>query len=332
VGKSTVKRKGPLFAVGDIHGCVAELRALINLLPLTPDSTVVFVGDYIDRGPHAKDVVDTVLELARTHRVVCLMGNHERMLLDFVAAPQSAQGGRFIYNGGSATLASYGDDAGNFRIPEDHLDFCRSLSMSYQQEGFFFVHAGVPNLPLAEVDDVVHANEMLWIRGAFHNSDYPWSQTIVHGHTPVKEVDRARGRINIDTGCVYNRCLTAIQLPQGILYSTPRQPDSRRVFLRDKSSRREAVRFEGAVPVRLSKAGQRHEFHTIDYNEFGMFTQNNDPDKVPLWETGDIVLGEVGEVGEECVAIEGEIVRTDREADTVAYAVKMLQTPAGPEA
>ena len=112
-----------LFAIGDVHGCAAELRSLLDKLPLTPGCSIVFIGDYIDRGTHSREVVETIFDLAGAYPVVTLMGNHESMLLDFVADPHSEDAGMFIYHGGSATLASYADDDGKFRIPEAHLAF-----------------------------------------------------------------------------------------------------------------------------------------------------------------------------------------------------------------
>ena len=112
-----------IFAIGDIHGCVNELRALLNLLPLTPESTVVFLGDYIDRGGNSKGVIDTIIELRGHCRVVTLKGNHEAMFLDFLDHPGSARAGLFICNGGSATLASYANETGRYELPSEHVAF-----------------------------------------------------------------------------------------------------------------------------------------------------------------------------------------------------------------
>src|SRR3954463_10575248 len=116
-----------LFAIGDVHGCAEELRALIQKLPLRRDSLVVFLGDYIDRGPDSRGVVDTILDLQQYCRVVCLLGNHELMLREFLDGSDSRRVARFIYNGGSATLSSYADHDGVFVMPEEHRDFFDSL-------------------------------------------------------------------------------------------------------------------------------------------------------------------------------------------------------------
>src|SRR5579864_4865919 len=114
---------GGLYAIADIHGCDEELRALLKLLPLDRSSRVVFLGDYIDRGPNSAGVVDTILELEEYCQVVCLLGNHELMLREFLDGSDPRLSARFIYNGGGATLASYSNDDGVFVIPEEHVDF-----------------------------------------------------------------------------------------------------------------------------------------------------------------------------------------------------------------
>src|SRR4051812_16573164 len=133
-----------LFAIGDVHGCAEELRALIQKLPLRRDSLVVFLGDYIDRGPDSRGVVDTILELQQYCRVVCLLGNHELMLREFLDGSDPRRVARFIYNGGSATLASYADHDGVFVMPQDHRDFYDALLYHYVVGEHCFVHAGLP--------------------------------------------------------------------------------------------------------------------------------------------------------------------------------------------
>ena len=98
--------KSPLFAIGDIHGCAVELHELIAKLPLTPDSTLVFLGDCIDRGNGSREAAETVLSLRRQGKVVCLMGNHEEMLLDFLSRSDPHRSAHFIVNGGGSTEAS----------------------------------------------------------------------------------------------------------------------------------------------------------------------------------------------------------------------------------
>jgi len=329
VGETKGRRPEKLFAIGDVHGCATELRRLLNRLPLTPDCTIVFVGDYIDRGAQSKEVIDTILELGQTYRVVPLLGNHESMLLDFLADPQSEEAGMFIYNGGSATLASYGNNRGEFSVPQAHLEFFRNLALRHQTEDYFFVHAGVPNVPLEILDMEKYRMQMLWIRKPFHRSHFSWSRRIVHGHTPVPEAELCDNRINIDTGCVHNRFLTAIELPEAVVYTTPREPKAPRVHLRDRSSKRVAVRFEGAVPVYVYRGHEVWQLETLNYNEFGMYLRDNRPGGEELFAVGEVIVGDIGSRSHELVNFEGEVVRVNRGSDGVYYAVKMFSFPTG---
>src|SRR5688572_16333454 len=192
--------RGPVFAIGDVHGCSVELQRLLQQLPLTADSVVVFLGDYVDRGTDSRGVIDVALDLANECHVVYLMGNHEEMFLAFLEDPDSKRGAEFIMNGGSSTLANYADDRGTFEVPHKHRQFLRDLRLCYQTETHFFVHAGVPDLPLERIDPVKHAAFLLWSRANFLRSTFTWEKTIVHGHTPVQSVEFHPRRINVDTG------------------------------------------------------------------------------------------------------------------------------------
>ena len=116
------------FVIGDVHGCAEELEELLSLLPIDPDSTVIFLGDYIDRGPDSRRVIDLVLSVEKRCSVVALMGNHEEMFAEFLHDPQSAEAARFIYNWGGATLASYALPGGGYKIPKHHLPFSQGFA------------------------------------------------------------------------------------------------------------------------------------------------------------------------------------------------------------
>lgn len=319
-----------IYAIGDVHGCAYELRHLLNKLPLTPESTVVFLGDYIDRGGHSKDVVDTILELRKQCHVVCLMGNHEAMFLNFLENPGSERAGLFIVNGGSATLASYADDNGNYEFPEEHLRFFRELKMHYEDDHHFFVHAGVPDIPLAELDEEIHGKKMLWIRGAFLKSEYDWGKVIVHGHTPVAEVDIRVNQINVDTGCVFMRSLSAIALPGQQVFSVPRQRIVKPVYLTDAGSRRVAIRFEGVLPVEVDHEGQTFHFETLDYSEVGLYMRELESSDTPKLKDAQAIRGRIGRDTAGSVDFEGEVVRTHFKTGGIYYAVKVDQMSSMP--
>lgn len=198
------------YAIGDIHGCLTKLIELIGLCRADAGrraTKFIFLGDYIDRGPASRGVVELLMSLQqdRPDDVICLMGNHEDMLLAAVDAPDWSE--NWLRNGGPKTLQSYGV-ATVADIPQDHIDWIRHL-LKFHDDGMrFFVHAGVhPERPLDQQDE----HDLLWIREPFLSSTKDFDRLIVHGHTPTKNgVPNQRPNcLNIDTGAVYGRALTA---------------------------------------------------------------------------------------------------------------------------
>lgn len=203
------------FIVGDIHGCLDELNCLLDTLAPGSEDTIVFLGDYIDRGPASLGVIDRLLRL-RSEGPHCafLRGNHEDMFLSYVG-----WGGRygesFLYNGGDATLRSYGLEHRPSheiadRFPADHAEFLRALEIRHEVGSFLCVHAGLnPDRPLGAQDE----EEMLWIRGAFIKRPHSFPFTVVFGHTPFREVllDPPY-KIGLDTGLVYGNKLSCLEI------------------------------------------------------------------------------------------------------------------------
>ncbi len=223
-----------IYAVGDIHGRADLLKQLFARIdedlrehPVA-EAIHVFLGDYIDRGQDSAGVLDLLIERAGRQRVMCLKGNHELYLSEFLENPRIL--GSWAHFCALPTLASYGlapaisagtneqaDLALSLRnvMPESHRHFLASLQLSFTCGDFFFVHAGVrPNTPL------VHQREddLLWIRDDFLLHEEPFEKIIVHGHTPVKEPDVRTNRINIDTGAYATGRLTCLKLEQDRIF------------------------------------------------------------------------------------------------------------------
>jgi serine/threonine protein phosphatase 1 len=218
---------GRLFAIGDIHGCPDELGVMLNAIKPVRGDTVVFVGDYVDRGPSARDVIDLLLEHERAGgaEFVFLKGNHEDMMCSFLGMAGN-YGESFLFNGGAATLDSYGvgendlPEARRF-IPEHHLEFMRRLATSYLRPPYLFVHAGV--VPARELEEQ-RAEDMLWIRQEFIFAPHRISATVVFGHTPMRAVMvDLPYKLGIDTGLVYGGKLTCVELNEGVLYQVHRR-------------------------------------------------------------------------------------------------------------
>ncbi|HPQ44267.1 MAG TPA: metallophosphoesterase family protein [Syntrophales bacterium] len=210
-----------IFAIGDIHGCLSKLEHLIPQIEIdSEEDTLVFIGDYIDRGPDSPGVVDFVLDLRRKiDRVVCLRGNHEQMFLDYVCLNKNES--LYLANGGDATIESYGyrrtPEGRKINVPESHMSFFRSLLLWYETADYIFVHAGLRDtVPLDEQDP----QDLLWLRYEFILSSHDFGKTVIFGHTPMSHTNPlfCPGRIGIDTGAVYGGFLTCIELPSQRIY------------------------------------------------------------------------------------------------------------------
>lgn len=201
-----------LLAVGDIHGCLGPLRALLLVVAPTADDQLVFLGDYIDRGPASAEVIDELLALReRFPASVFLRGNHEQMLLDVLAGEDPDT---FLGNGGGKTIASY-RARGGWPPPVEHLAFFEQLPTLYATGAYIFVHAGLrPGLPPQEQRPA----DLLWIRQEFLTSDYAWGSTVVFGHTPRETPLLTAARIGLDTGCVYGGRLTCCDVLTGQIW------------------------------------------------------------------------------------------------------------------
>jgi len=219
--------------IGDIHGQAEALARLLARLEgrRAPGDRLVFIGDYIDRGPDSRRAVELALAAPRRWPgpVTPLKGNHEAMLLRALEGdPEMTL--LWLENGGIETLASYGIRLGEpdwrERFPADHVAFFRSLRLWDEDEHAYYVHAGFePGVPPAENDE----ETLLWIREAFIESDYAWEKPVVFGHTPQYTLPPGRGfdlkrlvwrplvrpeKIGIDTGSAYGGPLTALVLPE----------------------------------------------------------------------------------------------------------------------
>lgn len=219
-----------VYVIGDIHGCVAEPTVLLEYLEnkekITDNDLVVFLGDYIDRGPETKGVIELMLKFKqRFPRTRYLKGNHEDMLLDFLGF-----GGRlgqaFLYNGGLETIQSYGisvfappEEMVN-TFPPEHFKFLCELESIVRVDEFVCCHAGLN--PLRDMD-TQNDNDVLWIRDDFIANVHSFNCTIVFGHTPHQEVFlHLPYKIGLDTGLVFGNKLTCLELRSGTVFQISR--------------------------------------------------------------------------------------------------------------
>ena len=217
-----------VYAVGDIHGRADLLQAVFaridrDLLARPGAKPIqVFIGDYIDRGPHSREVIELLIARGREHDAQFLKGNHEALAAQFLTDPRVLSEWKYV--GGINTLLSYGvkpnarDDSQSQReaavalqqsMPDSHRQFIQGLKLSFVCGDFFFVHAGVrPGTPLQKQSE----HDLLWIREDFLLHEEPFAQVVVHGHTPVREPEIRPNRINIDTGAFATGKLTCLVL------------------------------------------------------------------------------------------------------------------------
>jgi serine/threonine protein phosphatase 1 len=171
-----------IIAIGDIHGCLTQLDALLQSVVPIADDHIVFLGDCVDRGPDSAGVLKCVLNLARTNLITAIKGNHEQMMLEARSSREKLSD--WLLNGGDATLRSYGGVRGTLRdVPEDHWQFLQSGLVDYvETDSHLFVHANAyPDMEMSEQPDYM----LRWERCddiAPHES----AKIIVCGHTPQK--------------------------------------------------------------------------------------------------------------------------------------------------
>lgn len=194
------------FAISDLHGCLKSFAALIQKIGLTTNDELYLLGDYIDRGPDSKGVIDFIWELQNSgYKIHCLRGNHEQMLLDLYRENYN------LYDGGDENLlASFGVNHGK-KIPQQYINWMDELEYYFEVDEYLLVHAGfnfkVPD-PLSD------EKSMLWIRNWRADIDRLWldGRIVVHGHTPTKKEGilhylkhaESTPEIFIDNGCAFH--------------------------------------------------------------------------------------------------------------------------------
>jgi len=219
-----------LYAIGDIHGRLDLLGMLLATIEAnaaqsrSAQKTLVFLGDYIDRGPDSRGVVEALLDdLPPDFEAHFLKGNHEALLLAFLDDSLTLQ--QWLINDAKTTMRSYGVDVRSLEreaaspevwrgafvaaLPESHRHFFQTLTLMTIFGDYLFVHAGLrPGVPIEAQDE----RDLIWIRREFLDSTVDFGKFVVHGHTPVARPEVRSNRIDIDTGAVFSGKLTALRL------------------------------------------------------------------------------------------------------------------------
>jgi len=219
------------LAIGDIHGCINALRSLLDYVRPDADDTLITLGDYVDRGPDSRAVLDFIIELAKAHNVVPLRGNHEIMMLD--SREKQSWLHAWLRYGGDATLRSYApleDGAGSFAdIPDSHIDFLENKLVSYYEcESHFFVHANADaNIALEDQSDA----NLYWRR--YGDPERHCSGKImVCGHTPQQSgvpISNPNS-ICIDTQAYGDGWLSCLEVERGTIWQANEAGETRRLM------------------------------------------------------------------------------------------------------
>jgi serine/threonine protein phosphatase 1 len=215
-----------IYAIGDIHGQRPMLEDALDRIERDGGGRVVFLGDYVDRGPDSKGVIDLLATGVNEGRDwICIKGNHDRLFEWYVTPPEPRHDPHLLISyhwlhpniGGVATARSYdlevqehmrqGFVARLLRdaMPDSHLPFLQNCKLMHREGGLLFVHAGIrPGVPLDRQDE----EDLVWIRQEFHNDPRDHGVFVVHGHTPVETPDFRSNRLNLDTGAGFGRPLS----------------------------------------------------------------------------------------------------------------------------
>jgi serine/threonine protein phosphatase 1 len=215
-----------VYAIGDVHGRLDLLQEMHRRIHVENEKSspfdwvIVHLGDYVDRGPESRGVINFLIDGQRkNHRILALAGNHDSGFLEFLDTGDRY--GLFARYGGRQTALSYGVniDFGNDQsiasgrealkaaVPPAHIDFLRRLPRSMIFGDFFFCHAGIR--PAVELERQ-NPEDLIWIRSEFLDSTRLHSKVIIHGHTPATEVEIRPNRVNLDTGAYASGRLSAI--------------------------------------------------------------------------------------------------------------------------
>jgi serine/threonine protein phosphatase 1 len=213
--------EGRTIAVGDVHGCLAALRAVLAAVGPRPDDLLITLGDYVDRGPDSRGVIEELIALRSRCRLVALMGNHDEMFLEVCAGRKEVLQ-EWLPFGGDATVASYGGRVPE-EVPKAHLEFLRACRSSYETERHLFVHASyLAHLPLRQQPvEVLHWESLNLRQPGPHCS----GKTAIVGHTAQKggEILDLGYLKCIDTCCYGQGWLTALDVESGQLWQADKE-------------------------------------------------------------------------------------------------------------
>lgn len=221
--------------ISDIHGCMKQFDTLLQELEYdSSEDQLVLLGDYGDRGPDSKEVVERVIDLVENHQAIALRGNHDQRLVDLIQINNGEIQKKFLEHGGRETLESYTNEVFHPDVFEHavkhirseygrHIEFLKNLPLYYEDEAHIYVHAGINPSYVSWKEQSDH--DFMYIKGEFHRAKLNMKKVIVFGHTRAIELHQTsdiwfgEGKIGIDGGCAYGMQLNGLMYQDGA-YST----------------------------------------------------------------------------------------------------------------
>lgn len=222
------------LVVSDIHGCIKPFNRLLEQEGYNPaEDQLILLGDYVDRGPQSKEVVERVIELVREQGAIALRGNHDHRFAQLIRTNLPDTKARFLKYGGVATLSSYVKASkppkplttSNAKIQyirkyyANHIEFLEQLPLYHEDEQHIYVHAGINPKYARWQDQPEH--DFMYIRDEFHYSKLETEKTVVFGHTKTSKLHASsniwfgEGKIGIDGGCAYGKQLNMLIYEEG---------------------------------------------------------------------------------------------------------------------
>lgn len=213
------------YIVGDIHGYLSKLKKIVSAIKtdIKVNDRIIFLGDYIDRGPSSYEVIEYLIRLSSLYKTIFLMGNHEDMFIRYFTKGDNYS--NYMRNGGGFTIKSYINNLNEFTIPEAHREFLKNLKLLYEGEDFIAVHGGLN--PEVNTIQAQNKQDILWIRDEFYMHKGRWSKTVIFGHTPTPflhnsdsiYIDDTKNIIGLDTGAMSDGYpLTCMRWPDRKIY------------------------------------------------------------------------------------------------------------------
>ena len=214
------------IAIGDIHGCLTSLETMLDLIEPNETELIVTLGDYVDRGPDSKGVIDSLIQFQESYNLIHLMGNHEIQMIRALETHQDKE--RFLSDlcGGQDTLNSYG---GSFDdIPEEHWKFIHSAALYHELDSHILVHAGLASETPVDAQD----QETYYYQRFYSQKPHISGKTIVCGHTIQGDLPNDQGHaICLDTCAYGGGWLSALDLDSGQIWQTNESAQTRELWL-----------------------------------------------------------------------------------------------------